>query len=237
MEPPSSPAAPTEPANGTAAADTDATLAPPDGDILMDAPSPFDPLFDDMGGDADAEGESVLPSNDATADPTPAQTPRPVSNGFGLALPGSNSTTTKPLNDDTKPATASAPLFSHSNAQAGPSRSGAGAAGSIPLLTHTTYDAFSEDIMMTSSMDGQVTLIDRRVPSGSEGGVGRLQAGERAPPWCMSVRRPKSTCISRRSLTPCTGMLVRRWKSNIGGETKWNDRHMGRPPVLIVDGA
>lgn len=183
-EPPSSPAdenkQPTPPA-------TD--------DIEMDPPSPYDPLFDDMGADPDmdADGESVLPSNDATALPTPLQTPPSTSNGMGigLALPGSHA---KPsINTDTnvnaaesKPAV---PLFSSTstNAQAGPSRSGAGAAGTIPLLSRTTYDAFSEDIMMTSSMDGQVTLIDRRVPTKSEGGVGRLQPGERAPPWCMSV--------------------------------------------------
>lgn len=186
-EPPSSPSATVEAPGSSANAETAVVIVPTEGDILMDAPSPYDPLFDDMGGDADAEGESVLPSGDFTAVPTPIETP-PITNGFGLALPGSNSTTTKPQVEEAKPSTPLAPLFSQTNAQAGPSRSGGGAAATIPLLTRTSYDAYSEDILMTSSMDGQVTLIDRRVPEGSGGGVGRLQAGERAPPWCMSVR-------------------------------------------------
>lgn len=165
-------------------------------DMGLDAPSPYDPLFDD----ADAEGESVLPSANGTALPTPQMSPPPPYTESGLALPGSNPH--PPAASPTpKETPVSTPLFSQSNAQAGPSRTGVGAAGTIPLLTRTSFDTFSEDIMMTSSMDGQVTLIDRRVPTGPEsanGGVGRLQAGEKAPPWCMSVSRP-----SPRLQRPC----------------------------------
>lgn len=44
--------------------------------------------------------------------------------------------------------------------------------------------------MLASFMDGQVMLVDRRIPpNGNEGirGVGRLSPGNKAPPWCMSV--------------------------------------------------
>lgn len=57
-----------------------------------------------------------------------------------------------------------------------------------PILDPTSYTAFSADVLMTASIDGQVILWDRRVHSPGRG-VGRLWMGEKTPPWCMSVRR------------------------------------------------
>ncbi|TXT08271.1 uncharacterized protein COLE_05195 [Cutaneotrichosporon oleaginosum] len=117
-----------------------------------------DSLFDD---DADGENESK-----------PAT---PALQALGLALPGakppSSSVTPAPPTPAPRPAVKPTPKIV------------AGAAASIPLLTPTSYKAMSNDILLTSSMDGQVTLFDRR-----EGGaVGRLIPGDRAPPWCMSA--------------------------------------------------
>jgi transcriptional activator SPT8 len=188
------------------------TPPPPTEDIAMAPPpevqveteeigSPYDPLFDDdMGGDADAEGESVIPSNGNTTLPTPLTTSPPPSFTPGLALPTASAldsftsnangyetppltTPINPKNETRQSPPGPTPLFSQ-NATAGPSR-GEGAARGIPLLTRTTYGEFSTDVMMTSTMDGQVTLMDRRVPD--NGRVGRLLSGEKAPPWCMSA--------------------------------------------------
>jgi transcriptional activator SPT8 len=165
----------------------------------MDAGSPYDPLFDDADGDGDAEAEveaatGALPSSNGTILKT---TPPPSSGlalpGSGLKLPGSGpgpSMTTAPTTtgENTTTSSTPTPLFQQPSTQAGPSR--AGAARGIPLLTKTSYQAFSNDIMMASTMDGQVTLLDRRVPSSSSegaGGVGRLKGGEKTPPWCMSA--------------------------------------------------
>jgi transcriptional activator SPT8 len=192
--------------NGTPPPATDTLMPPPDVD--MDEGSPYDPLFDDdMGGDADAEGESVIPSTGNTALPTPMAGSPPPSATPGLALPtasGLDSTSVLPSNGfDTPPTTSQVsgdvtssktqgqsppgptPLFAQTPAQAQAHPSREGAARGIPLLTRTSYAAFSSDIMMTSTMDGQVTLMDRRMPEG--GRVGRLQGGEKAPPWCMSA--------------------------------------------------
>lgn len=189
---------------------SDEPMGPPELPVEKEeeAASPYDPLFDDdMGGDADAEGESVVPSMENTALPTPINTSPPPSFTPGLALPTAsgldnpsflpptNGYATPPVAPNSTPApstinrapspTGPTPLFAQTGqAQAGPSR-GEGAARGIPLLTRETYSQFSSDIMMTSTMDGQVTLMDRRVPD--NGRVGRLQGGDKAPPWCMSA--------------------------------------------------
>jgi transcriptional activator SPT8 len=120
-----------------------------------------DSLFDD---DADGEDESK-----------PAT---PALQALGLALPGA-----KPPSSSATPAPAPAATPAPRPATKPSAKIVAGAAASIPLLTPTEYKAMSNDILLTSSMDGQVTLFDRR-----EGGaVGRLVPGDRAPPWCMSV--------------------------------------------------
>jgi transcriptional activator SPT8 len=141
----------------------------------------FDPLFDDdaEGSDVPKPGEHTLagtPSINDLALPSPVK-PKP---DIEPKQPG----TDKPLSPVTgMNASKSGPSL------AGPSSGGGRiAAASIPLLGPKAFRSFSDDIILTSSMDGQVTLIDRRVPSHrGAGGVGRLLASERAPPWCMSV--------------------------------------------------
>ena len=169
-----------------------------DGDVTMSpAPSPYDPLFDD---DADADGETVLPSGNVTmpttpgindmAPPSPPALPqvptKPKTNGPGLALPGASNVKQETIPSSAAPSGSSTPLFSLPQPVASSSRE---AAATIPVLSRDTYKAFSNDVFLTSSMDGQVVLMDRRVRDyeGSGLGVGRLMPGERAPPWCMSV--------------------------------------------------
>ena len=160
--------------------------------------SPYDPLFDD-----DAEGEEVPPSDppdvegildidSSTIPDLPTSSPlvptRPT-----LSLPGMIKPTLSSSNSrDIPPPSATSsgtPLFAPSSA--GPSRpkDRATQAHGIPLLSPTEYSGFSDDVLMYSSMDGQVTLVDRRVGGGKEEGgrVGRLMGGDKAPPWCMSV--------------------------------------------------
>ncbi|KII88424.1 hypothetical protein PLICRDRAFT_623739 [Plicaturopsis crispa FD-325 SS-3] len=68
-----------------------------------------------------------------------------------------------------------------------------GTAGSVappknapPLLEAPTYADFSPDILMTSSIDGQIILWDKRVNTPGKG-VGRLWMSEKTPPWCLSA--------------------------------------------------
>lgn len=56
-----------------------------------------------------------------------------------------------------------------------------------PLLDPATSGAFSPDILMTASIDGQVILWDKRAYTPGTG-VGRLWMSEKTPPWCLSVR-------------------------------------------------
>ncbi|KAI0006137.1 WD40-repeat-containing domain protein [Russula compacta] len=56
-----------------------------------------------------------------------------------------------------------------------------------PILDASSYATFSQDIIMTAAMDGQVVLWDCRAPSGSGYGVGRLWMSEKTPPWCLSA--------------------------------------------------
>ncbi|WWD18894.1 hypothetical protein CI109_103349 [Kwoniella shandongensis] len=165
------------------------------GDVEMaDANTPVshDSLFGDD--DADADGEtvppSVLPTNAATTPTNNNTSPKPKP--LGIALPGGQNrpppitTTTE---QPTPSSSSAAPLFVTPQSGGGQQSARHGAADTIPLLSPTSYKDFSDDILLTSSMDGQVVLIDRRVPSyeGTGVGVGRLMPGERAPPWCMSA--------------------------------------------------
>ncbi|WWD02379.1 hypothetical protein V865_000418 [Kwoniella europaea PYCC6329] len=170
------------------------------GDLEMsEAKSPsMDSLFggdgdDDLDGEGETVPHSIVPSKAPTplrdVTPTPPVVNKPK--GPGLALPGQPKLPQPAVSEQPTPATSStgaAPLFVPQSAGAGPSNSRQ-AAAHVPLLSHTSYKAFSDDVLLTSSMDGQVVLIDRRVPSneGTGVGVGRLMPGERAPPWCMSA--------------------------------------------------
>ncbi|KIJ44025.1 hypothetical protein M422DRAFT_208260 [Sphaerobolus stellatus SS14] len=53
----------------------------------------------------------------------------------------------------------------------------------IPLLDPVSYREFSTDILLAASIDGQVVLWDRR----AQNRVGRLEMGEKCPPWCLSA--------------------------------------------------
>ncbi|KAJ7179364.1 WD40-repeat-containing domain protein [Mycena filopes] len=55
-----------------------------------------------------------------------------------------------------------------------------------PLLDPATSGAFSSDVLMTASIDGQVILWDKRVHTPGRG-VGRLWMSEKTPPWCLSA--------------------------------------------------
>lgn len=55
-----------------------------------------------------------------------------------------------------------------------------------PLLDSAIYSAYSPDILMTASIDGQLMIWDRRVDIPGSG-VGRLWMSEKTPPWCLSV--------------------------------------------------
>lgn len=56
-----------------------------------------------------------------------------------------------------------------------------------PTLDSNAYSMFSQDVLMTASVDGAVVLWDRRVNTPGKG-VGRLEMSNKTPPWCVSVR-------------------------------------------------
>ncbi|KAF8320054.1 WD40 repeat-like protein [Clavulina sp. PMI_390] len=55
-----------------------------------------------------------------------------------------------------------------------------------PLLDPVTYRDFSPDIFMTSGIDGQIVIWDRRASSSGKG-CGALPLPEKVPPWCISA--------------------------------------------------
>nr|ODN85992.1 transcriptional activator SPT8 [Cryptococcus depauperatus CBS 7841] len=158
-----------------------------DADVGMaDSKSATSNNVDSLFGDDDAEGEtattSILPTNILT----PPLTLSTKHKSTGLVLPGQRPIPAPASHTQSQPPSSSVPLFaphipSSANKQ--------GAATTIPVLSRTSWDSYSEDVLMTSSMDGQIVLLDRRVPSyeGANTGVGRLLPGEKTPPWCMSA--------------------------------------------------
>ena len=164
--------------------------APEEADANMeDATSPYDPLFDD-----DAEGEEVIPSESAkrsnhNINSTSTQTyPQDISLSLENQQTSENSQNTQSFVSQIAQETSARKSTVPAAQLTSVTRQGA-AANAISLLSSASYRTFSDDILMTSSMDGHVVLIDRRVPvlSKTSGGVGRLLAGDKAPPWCMSV--------------------------------------------------
>lgn len=157
------------------------TEADADADGEADDAASFGSLFDD-----DAEGEEEGDATMTDAVPAPpsssAPVPAPVTPALTplLALPGTNKPTPTPT---PTPAPVKPPgkLF-----PIPPSPAVRNGTKGMPLLSSTEFKSISSDVLLTASMNGQVTLVDRRVG----GAVGRLQAGERAPPWCMSVSLP-----------------------------------------------
>ncbi|OWZ40060.1 transcriptional activator SPT8 [Cryptococcus neoformans c8] len=160
----------------------------PSNDIEMaDAASAVSGTGDSLFGDDDAEGETAPASILPTTIPSPSLPSPPKPKPLGLALPGQRQSSSAPISTkETETAPVSAPLFAP---QASASSARQGAADVIPVLSPVNWKAYSEDVLLTSSMDGQLVLIDRRVPSyeGTGAGVGRLLPGEKTPPWCMSA--------------------------------------------------
>jgi transcriptional activator SPT8 len=78
----------------------------------------------------------------------------------------------------------------------------------IPLLDSATYGEYSMDILLAASIDGQVVLWDRRAHNSR--GVGRLEMGEKCPPWCLSVSRLRFRLMlpGLYNYNYCTGLLV-----------------------------
>ncbi|KAJ3517176.1 hypothetical protein NLJ89_g676 [Agrocybe chaxingu] len=58
--------------------------------------------------------------------------------------------------------------------------------GAPPLFDPVEYATYSSELLMTSYIDGQVVLWDRRVQTAGKG-VGRLWMSEKTPPWCLSA--------------------------------------------------
>lgn len=149
--------------------------------------SSYDPLFDDE----DADGETVPPSTTQTKSNSPipqsaTSIAGPSRSSLALPLPGSNQS-----NGTISNGHAPQPSVQQYRSE--------GAAATIPLLSATAFKQFSDDVMLASFMDGQVMLVDRRVPDGGDRGirgVGRLSPGDKAPPWCMSVSYISSSLYS-----------------------------------------
>lgn len=55
-----------------------------------------------------------------------------------------------------------------------------------PLLDPASYATYSPDLLMTTAIDGQIILWDKRTQTLGKG-VGRLWMSEKTPPWCLSV--------------------------------------------------
>ena len=151
-----------------------------DGDADAASNASYDPLFDDADEDVPPAPSAILASGGT---PGGLSFPPPGSGSVPkLALPGSQPAPPKPLalpNGNT-------PKFE----TAAPSVPAVRSVPSLAPLSPESYRAFSDDVVLTSAMDGNVVLIDRRVKSYDNGGVGRLLAGDKAPPWCMSVSVP-----------------------------------------------
>ncbi|KAJ7638545.1 WD40-repeat-containing domain protein [Roridomyces roridus] len=89
-----------------------------------------------------------------------------------------------PLFDDEEE-TETAPVKSQSTKQAPVARAIAPPKNAPPLLDTGICGAFSPDIIMTASIDGQVILWDKRAHTPGTG-VGRLWMSDKTPPWCLS---------------------------------------------------
>ncbi|KZO95406.1 WD40 repeat-like protein [Calocera viscosa TUFC12733] len=151
----------------------------------------FDPLFDaemDDNSDADADAEpdpDHQPGTQAPAAPPQPAQPQPMVNGMvngrGNAMvnghgrgQGDDSS-----DDDATDLPTTARFFTNIQPQAATQST----ASTVPLLGSATYTNFSDNVLMTASVDGQVLLWDTRV----QGSVGRLEMHERTPKWCISA--------------------------------------------------
>ncbi|KZT70148.1 WD40 repeat-like protein [Daedalea quercina L-15889] len=115
-----------------------------------------------------------------------------------------------------KPAQPPAPRLAFPGAHAQETgRSAPAPRNAPPVLDSSAYGAFSPDILMTASIDGQVILWDTRVHAPGNG-VGRLWMSEKTPPWCLSA------CWS------ADGAQIYAGRRN-GTVDVWDVRQTGRP--------
>lgn len=183
-------------------------------------------LFGDEKGEADTidpllAAETVTPSSAAAAASSK------------LALPNGAPKTNGSVSSTAPPST---------NAESSSSALPKAVSQFVSLLTPTTYNAYSSDVLMTSSIDGSVALWDRRVSSKeAPRGVGRLEGPERTPKWCMSVSCFTSSLCLRRSQTEANlvlvvtspGLLQRERRPSLGRASKRSGRHLGRPSDVV----
>lgn len=191
--------------------------SPPKRAPSEDAQSDFDPLFDD----APDSGDGGHPMDMDADDPLGAPM-RVLPAGFTLSMPS------------VQPAQ---PVVAAPIAQPAPPPPKHGP----PLLDSTNAPAFSADVLMTASFDGQVVLWDRRVAAGGgtgshAKGVGRLWMHDKTPRWCVSVSRPHNTYDAgvEADFDYGTGVLVGEWDADIRrAKERWN-RRLGRASVGSV---
>ena len=119
----------------------------------------YDPLFDEP--DADVQQHGVQPKQEPNSAPV---------------LPA----VTKTKDNSVTPTPASHKLPSLQAGLVPPQKKPA-----IPLMDPVSYGEYSDDVLLAASIDGQVVLWDRRAQTHK--GVGRLEMGEKCPPWCLSV--------------------------------------------------
>ncbi|KAF9564592.1 WD40 repeat-like protein [Agrocybe pediades] len=127
--------------------------------VVADSDARSDASFDPLFDDVPEDNEEQKPST------TPAESK--------LAMPGSSQAQTTlppPIQQRQQAAPAVIP----------PPK------GAPPLFDPVDYSSFSQDILMTSYIDGQVILWDRRAQANGRG-VGRLWMSEKTPPWCLSA--------------------------------------------------
>lgn len=137
------------------------------GDSDGDADGAAD-LFDAKGEDEESDD---APLSQTTAPPAKA-------NGLSLALPGQKTDEPAKPEEEKKPAPKTnvrqlpKPMFGSM---------------SVPWQYDADVSRFSSDIMLTSTLSGQVLLWDRRVDSKARPGVRALPLPPNTPPWCMSA--------------------------------------------------
>lgn len=162
----------------------------------------YDPLFDDAP-DGDGEPDSETASLTASSSQPPPPIPQ-----FGMGYPQN-------------------PPHAQRTPQPQP-RSVSGAIApknAPPILDPQTYTAYSPDVLMVASIDGQIVLWDRRVHTPGTG-VGRLWMSEKTPPWCVSVSVQFVLLIAYTTKFFPAGLLVSGRTTDICGSSKRHYRNI-----------
>lgn len=154
-------------------------------DTMTEGPTEAEGDSVDASGDSDvdADGEADLfdePSAVPDASPEVVAAPSPVPakplGGLSLSLPGQRA-------EDDKPALPAAPAKKEAHKLPKPMFGSM----SLPWQSDADLSQFSPDILLTSTLSGQVLLWDRRVESKGKHGVRALGLPPNTPPWCTSV--------------------------------------------------